>query len=289
MKLQLLLFFLIFYLSANAQNDPELFPINDRSVGFLGYYLKDGKTNVVKPQFCSASYNTDGYYLVSKAEHEFYEDGRRKENHIPNTEKFGLLNSKGQFIIDFNNNYDGIFVSAGIIYVIKDNLFGVLNEQKKIVIPIIYEEFNIENKNWIYAKNKKNKFGILNYSGETILPFKYDYIGKPIIDEISKDFLVIVQDNKKYGVINQNEQFVVPPTNSELTHLTKESIIALKKNKYGLLDYKLKVILPFEFETLDFYEDKIEGNKNGFHYSYTINGKLIEQKEILLEAEKSTE
>jgi len=289
MKILIVIFLLSAPLFVNAQNDPELFPINDRGVGLLGYYLKDGKTNVVKPQFCSASYRTEGYYMVSKAAHEYDEDGRRKENHIPNTEKFGLLNSKGQFVIDFNNDYDGIFVSKSIIYVIKNNLFGTVNEQNKMVIPIIYKEFNIENKNWIYAKNKTNKFGVLNHLGKTIIPFQYDYIGEPVTNGTSKDFLVIVKTDNKYGVINQNQEFVVPLTNTEFAQLTEVSIIAKKNDQYGLLDYKLKVILPFEFETLNFSEDKIEGTKKGFHHIFTIKGKLVDKKEIQIEGRKNRE
>ncbi|MFB9079998.1 WG repeat-containing protein [Flavobacterium procerum] len=172
MKIVFSLLFPLMHLVGNAQNDPELFPVNDKKVGYLGYYLED-MTNVVAPQFCSATYSVDGYYIVSKGEHEYYENGRRKEEHIPNTEKFGLLNSKGQFIIDFKNDYDGIYVSKGIIYIIKNNLYGTVNEQNEIVIPIEYEELNIEDKNVIIAK-KNSKYGVLNSLGETIIPFEFE-------------------------------------------------------------------------------------------------------------------
>ena len=276
MKKLFTLFAILIHFLINAQNEPELFPINDRSVGYLGYYLKDGKTNVVEPQFCSASYITDGYYLVSKAKHEIDDNGYRKENHLPNTEKFAILNSKGEFIIDFENNYDYIGVSEGVIFVIKKDLSGVVNDKNKILIPLIYDELDIKSKNWISVKKDNKKSGILNHLGETVIPFQYDFFGEPIFDD--KKISVIVQLGNQSGVIDQNNQFVVPLVNMDLRYLTKVSIIAKRNNKFGLVDYKLKTILPFEFETLDIYEDKTVGNKKGEYFYYTIAGKFLDKK-----------
>lgn len=276
MKKLLTLFAILIHFLIDAQNEPELFPINDRSVGYLGYYLKDGKTNVVEPQFCSASYITDGYYLVSKAKHEIDDNGYRKENHLPNTEKFAILNSKGEIIIDFENNYDYIGVSEGVIFVIKNNLSGVVNDKNEILIPLIYNELDIKSKNWISVKKDNKKSGILNHLGETVIPFQYDFFGEPVFDD--KKISVIVQLGNQSGVIDQNNQFVVPLVNMDLRYLTKASIIAKRNNKFGLVDYKLKTILPFEFETLDIYEDKIVGNKKGEYFYYTIAGKFLDKK-----------
>ena len=47
------------------------------------------------------------------------------------------ISSKGEFIIDFENNYDYIGVSEGVIFVIKNNLSGVVNDKNEILIPLI--------------------------------------------------------------------------------------------------------------------------------------------------------
>lgn len=286
MKKLLTVFALVLHFSINAQTDPELFPVNDRKAGHLGYYLEDG-TNVVKPQFCSASYNIDGYYIVSKAEHEYYEDGRRKEEHIPDTEKFGLLNRKGEFIIDFNNNYDGIGVRNGVIYVIKNQFYGTVNDKNKIVIPIEYNVLNIEGKNRIIA-GKNNKYGIYNYLGDTIIPFQYDFVGTPMPGEKDDEFLVIVQIKNKMGVINQQNQLVVPITEFRLSDLYKTTIVATDGKKFGVFDYKLNQILPFEFEMIDVDEEEIKATKTGYQYYYTLSGELV-KKESTSEGEKSSQ
>ncbi len=286
MKTLLSILILLLHLSAIAQSGPELFPVNDRKAGYLGYYLEDG-TNVVKPQFCSASYYTDGYYMVSKAEHEYDADGRRKEAHIPNTERYGLLDSKGNFIIDFSSGYSFVGVSNGVIYVIKDNRYGTVNEKNEVLIPIIYEELEVKGKNWIVVK-RNDKYAILNPSGKTIIPFQYDYfLGDMLIDEAKNEFLTIVAIGDKNGVINQRNQWVVPLSTMSLIGVSKVSVIAKKNNQYGLLDHNLKTILPFEFESLTFDEEKVVGNKDGIEYGYTIDGKLLDRKEVPKEGTKS--
>jgi len=190
MRIPFILFALLFQFSIYAQTVPELFPSNDRKAGYFGYYLKDG-TNVVKPQFCSASYNTDGYYLVSKAEHELDDYGNRKERHLPNTEKFGLLNDKGQFVIDFENDYDFFGITKGVIYVKKNNFYGVVNSRNEIVVPIENDELDIQNQEIIIAK-KKNKFGVINQKNKIIIPFIYHEI------HLSIDKKEIYAENKDY-------------------------------------------------------------------------------------------
>ncbi|MGV0754380.1 WG repeat-containing protein [Empedobacter brevis] len=288
MKLQLLLFFLIFHFSANAQNDPELFPANDKKTGFLGYFLQDG-TNVVKGQFCSATYNIYGYYIVSKAEHEYYEDGRRKENHIPNTEKFGLLNSKGEFIIDFNNNYSFIGIENGLIYVIQNNLYGIIDDKNEILVPLEYEEMDIKKQEIIIAK-KNTKYGIITKENKILVPFIYDNIFSYAENELANTFYVIVSKDNKNGIIDKNHKFIVPLSKTDLVFVTKKSIGIKKGNNYNLVDYNLKAILPNDFENM--YLIDIEGTgiyatNKGYGYYFDLDGKLLKKEKLIEEREKS--
>lgn len=286
MKILLLVFILTFYNSVKAQNEPELFPANDRKVGLIGYFLADG-TNVVKAQFCSAGYNIDGYYMVSKAEHEYYQDGRRKEGHIPNTEKFGLLNSKGNFIIDFNNNYGFIGVEKGIIYVIKDNLYGTVNNKNEKIIPIEYDELEIQNQGIIIAKkNKKN--GIITKDNKIIIPFDYDKINSFAEDKLNNNFFVVVSSGNKEGILNKNNKFILPLSEIEIKFVTPKTICIKKNGKYSLVDHKLQALLPNDFEemSLDFDQSKITGVNNGYEYHFTIEGKLLKKIKIFEEGMK---
>ena len=288
MKLQLLLFFLIFYFFANAQNDPELFPANDKKTGFIGYFLQDGK-NVVKGQFCSASYNTDGYYIVSKANHEFYEDGRVKNEHIPDTEKYGILDSKGNFIINFNNNYSYIGVENGLIFVIRNNLSGIVNDKNEILVPLEYEELDIKKQGIIIAK-KNTKYGIISKDNKILVPFIYDNIFSYAEDNLGNNFYVIVSKDNENGIIDKNHKFIVGLSKTELEFVTKKSIGIKKGNKYKLVDHNLKAILPNDFDKM--YLIDVEGTgiyatNKGYGYYFDLDGKLLKKEKLIEEGEKS--
>lgn len=288
MKILLKCFCLILCNGMNAQNAPELFPANDRKVGYLGYYLEDG-TNVIKGQFCSAGYNIDGYYMVSKAEHEYYEDGRRKEGHIPNTEKYGLLNSKGKFIIDFNNNYSFVGVENGLIYVIQNNLYGVVNDQNEIVVPIEYEELDIKKQGIIIAK-RNNKYGITTKENKILVPFIYDNIFSFAQNEFENTFYVIVSKDNKNGIIDENNKFIVPLSKTDLVFVTIKSIGIKKGNKYNLVDHNLKPIVPNDFENMYLIDAEgigIYATNKGYGYYFNIDGELLKKEKLIEEGMKT--
>lgn len=273
-----------------GQSDPELFPVNDRKVGYIGYYLEDG-TNVVKPQFCSASYYTDGYYIVSKAEHEIKYDnyGSRTEKHLSETAKFGLLDSKGQFIINFDNNYSFISVYNGIITVSKNDFYGIVNEKNEILIPVEYEDLCPINPSVIVA-TKKNKMGIINTKNEIKVPFIYDKIFQqnediPISLVMFYDDIpyFIVKQGEKYGVINQKGEFIAGLNDDKIVLATKFFIVVEKDGKYGFIDYQQKVILPFkQYDSVDYYGgDEINFMKDNEKFIYNINGKFIRTEKFI--------
>ena len=274
---------LFFHYYANAQNEPELFPGNDRKEGALGYFLKDG-TKVIKGQFCSASYNIDGYYIVSLAEHEVDSYGNKKERHIPNTEKFGLLNGKGQFIINFKENYNSIYVKNGIIQVGKNNLYGIVNDKNEIVVPVQFEELEIKNQSAIIAK-LNSKAGIINKENKIVIPFIYDEIDNFVENRASFNFLISVKKDNKIAIINQSNKIVVPFSNNKFQFITENSICIIKDNKFRLVDYNLKSLIPMKFNIMytinEKPENKIYAENKNYGYYFTNNGTLLKKEKLI--------
>lgn len=286
MKLQLFLFFLMSHYLVSAQNDPELFPANDRKGGGLGYFLEDG-TNVVKGQFCSATYNIDGYYIVSIAEHEIDENGNENANHIPETEKFGLLNSKGKFIINFEDNYSSINVENKMIVVQKNNLYGVVNEKNKIVIPFEYDEFEIQNQEIIIVK-KNNKTAVINYENKIIVPFIYDEIFSFIENKTTHNFFVIAKKKDEMGVVDRNNKIVVPFLNQNLEFITEKLICLKKGEKYRLVDFNLKPFIEKDFKSMyqvDIDKSKIYAEDENYGYYFTDSGKVLKKEKLVKQEE----
>ena len=205
----------------------------------------------MKPQFCSASASIDGCYIVSKGEHEYDEHKNRKEEHLPNTEKFALLDSKGNFIIDFKNNYDFVGIADGIIQVKRNNLYGVVNSKNEIIIPFEYDELEIQNQGIIIVK-KNNKASVLTNENKIIIPFIYDEIFSFTENKQANSFYVIVSMGDKKGVIDNYNQFIVGPSKIDLQFITDKSICIKKGKKFSLTDYKLKALLPIVFDAMYF-------------------------------------
>ena len=288
-KVALIVIFLSMYFAVKAQDTiPELYPVNDKKIGLLGYYLEDG-TNVVKPQFCTATYNIDGYYLVSISKHQFHEDGRKKEQHILNTEKYALLNAKGDFVINFSDNYDYISIDSGLIKVKKKALYGIINEKKKVLIPLIYEELDAENKQIILAK-KKNKMGVLNLKNEVVIPFVYDNLYGFSHANSADNFYLIASKEGKSGIIDKQNKVIIPFGNHQFQFVSKHSIGLKKGEKFKLVDFNLKTILKKDFDTLylvGIEENEIYGQAKGVGYYFNLDGKLLRKE--AMEGEKTPE
>ncbi|MFP3833018.1 WG repeat-containing protein [Chryseobacterium sp. SIMBA_028] len=261
-----------------AQKYPELFPVSDKKKGYIGYYLADG-TLVVPPQFCSASNNTDGYYLVSKAEHEYDESGRRKEEHISNTEKYGILNRKGEWIIGFDNNYSMIGLTNGFIMVSKNDLSGIVNDKNEILIPIEYEILDPMYSNLIAAK-KNGKKGIIDIHNKILVPFRYDEVYSFHLVKSKNQYHALVRVGDQWGMIDENGKYRIELSNTELVTLTDTSVIIQKNGLYGVSDFKLKTIIPAEYSEQLFTGEEIQLLKDDAYYYFSQEGKLLRKEEM---------
>lgn len=259
----------------NAQKYNELYPLKNAS-GYIGYYLSDG-TNVIPPQFCSATYNTDGYYLVSKADHEYDESGRRKEEHIPGTEKYGILNSKGEWVIGLHNTYSSIGISNGFIKVTKNDLSGIVNDNNEILIPIEYEDLDPMYSTLITAK-KNGKEGIIDIHNKTLVPFLYDVIYGYHFMNDKNQFYSIVRIGDQYGVVDKNGKYIIRLSDIELVSLTNTTIIIRKNGLFGLSDFQMKTIIPLEYKDAYLYDQELFFQKDHVNYYYSPTGKLLRKE-----------
>lgn|GEM_PF-991645 len=277
---------ILLHFCALAQDDAPLYPVNDRKVGYLGYYLEDG-TNVVPPQFCSASYLIeDRYYIVSRAEHEYEPDGRRKESHVPHTERYGLLNRAGRFIIGFESGYDFISPKDGVIEVFKNNKCGIVNAKNEVIIPLEYQELTVVNKNSLIAK-KGEKIGVIDLQNKTIIPFIYDQIYGFETKSPEGQLLSIVKIGNNTGVINIHNQYILALGDLDIVGITPVSVAVRVGNKYGLMDYKRKMMLPAIYTEFYQIEQELQFEKADERHYYSFDGKLLRKEKIEVQVKSS--
>ncbi len=124
----------------------------------------------------------------------------------------------------------------------------------------IYECFRSKRK---YYKAQKNKlWGVVDKNGETVIDFKY-------LEMCSTNFrksyklCFVVQDceTKKYGIIDINENIVIPfcydYINSAFVYPNEERLIATKTGKDGVIDINNNVIIDFKFKFIYGYDKSL--------------------------------
>ncbi|MEZ2336121.1 WG repeat-containing protein [Mucilaginibacter sp. RCC_168] len=151
------------------------------------------------------------------------------------------------FIGDFRNNLALVCVTKG-----GDQKRGYIDNTGKEVIKPIFDE--IENYYGLdsYKIKLDGKYGIINN--------KQQFLVKPIYDELSEYDSVqgtsMVKLCEKYGIINNNQQYLIKPTYDYMECIAKNIYVVKKDNKYGIINFMGKVILPVKYEhVLRNYDD----------------------------------
>lgn len=131
-------------------------------------------------------------------------------------------------------------IESRYIIVTKDKKKGVVNRSNEIIIPIEYDNISLEGIDSLYFRVKQNnKYGLFNHDGIMVLPIIYDSIHQLfecdlfrleldnkygltnckgletglIYEYIGEGFeeLIRVQQNKKWGFINHDLEWVIAP------------------------------------------------------------------------------
>lgn len=128
--------------------------------------------------------------------------------------------------------------------------FGVINNEGKIVAPIIYDqiwEFNDGNA----IVNIDDKWGYINAKGETIIPIVYDDI------DYVNDGLICACKDGKYGFIDINENVIIPFEYSKAIGFKDGIAIVRKGNNYGCINTNNETVIPFEYFQMESFKNGI--------------------------------
>lgn len=195
--------------------------------------------------------------------------------------------------------YDKISSTSGteIFTVELDNLWGAIDKAGNIKIPLKYQSLELNYGTKKISAKLNNQWGIINSDNTVLVGFNYDFV-QPDFEEYivqknnkkgllnSKNQLLVeyIYDNisgtseklysaYKYrqvkmgdniGLIDSTGRLIIPIEYNNLNFFSDSKydkrIIALKNGKWGIIDFKNTVILPFEYEKIkrDGYSDIME-------------------------------
>ena len=173
--------------------------------------------------------------------------------------KTGTLSPSGETKIGLRYDAVGLIDGKNKLYYVKSrNLYGVVNQNGKVLVYTEYENIginrtlfpiaDIKNDMFFYGNciplKKDNKWGLADKNGEIILNMEYDSLGY-----VEKTETVVENpNNKKNSVVvttapekSINNVILIPEI---------EGIVVGKNNKYGVVDSIGKMIIPCEYNKI---------------------------------------
>ena len=132
------------------------------------------------------------------------------------------------------NHHEGFFL------VLKNDKYGIIDKDRNIIIPLIYDEYLMVSESGYITACERNKWGIIDMNNKIIIPFEYEVIR----EDYPK--CIIAKKNGKYGFIDINN---TPLTEFKYDDLLTfdgfENYVAKLDDKYGIVDKNLNIIKDF--------------------------------------------
>ncbi len=145
----------------------------------------------------------------------------------------------------------------------KDKLWGLIDEQGKIILAPTYEYISEYNRfHWAIAR-KDGLFALINGQGKELLPPAYEKIS------VLSATRLAVWKNGLCGLVSTDNKILAKPKYDKITPLTKELFKTNRVLRYGLMSHEGKELLPCQYDQIDAFEkDKnfthiAKGNKKG--------------------------
>ncbi len=165
-------------------------------------------------------------------------------------------------------------------YIVKNSndLFGLIDFTKKVLLEPKYEEIKQVPSISIYIVKENGKLNAINSEGEILLENKFDDV-----KEINENDIVFIK-NKKYGLISSTGEIKIEQQYDDLQYVFNGYYIAKKADKYGIINTSNETILPFEYTNISYRKEAgfIEVNKDNQAVSQILNNKFEQKLEGII-------
>lgn len=196
--------------------------------------------------------------------------------------KYGLVSTTGSKVID--NEYENITALTKNYqdgYVVKntDGKIGVIGTNKKVALPIEYDDIKNVYANGIYIAKEDGKWQIVNTEKNEKSEFKYS----DVVD-IDNNYIVVKNDDK-CGIIDYNGNVKMEPEYESLKNIYQDFYIAEKNGNYGVINSKNEIKIDFKYKniaylkTADIIEassEKVETDLFDRNFNLKISGIVSE-------------
>lgn len=202
-------------------------------------------------------------------------------------DKYGLININGNKITPaIYESIETLEYKDEILKIKKDGKYGLIDINGNEIVEAKYNSITTDgyyNENSKYEKagyivnvrtDEGYRYGYINNKGKQTLDTMYTNIKR--ITEIKNDNFVylITYNNGKAGIL-KNGQTLIENEYEDIEYDAVNNIIVLQQNaKQGVYDLEGNMILPIQYENINFAGNYINANKDGKLLVFDSAGKL---------------
>lgn len=178
-------------------------------------YIDDfvGSSTVYKTDDGDWGILLDTIEIKAEGEYQIIRNSDYNNRHIALYQHyFHLINEQGELLT--TDGYDEIQPfedGASITVVGEDRRFGVINSEGEEILPVIYDDIEINAVNNTISVELDEFYGLMDKDGETILDIQYtnQHIRFCGPDDLTAIF---IKQNRYLGVINLDGEIIIEPT-----------------------------------------------------------------------------
>lgn len=161
----------------------------------------------------------------------------------------GLLDKNMSLVIPCD--YEAIYTFSDSLYILvnSDNYKQLSDRNGTIVNDSLYQEIH-QVVNGYSNCVKGDKIGYLNEQGSQIIENKFDgFVDYDLLGNFVNGSAVVLK-NKKFGIINSNGEFVVKPKYENIRNLGLNFGVS-KNGKWALMDSSYSIMSKYDYESIE--------------------------------------
>lgn len=295
---------------------------------------KYGVINIKGKELIKAEFDEVQSDLYYTEQNDYLKAGFIVKNKTQDGYRYGYINKDGKQVLqtEYNeiNRVTEINDDENVyLLVSKNGKYGILKNDK-LLIASAYEEIEYNKTNQLFIVQKNSKQGVISLEGKQILPVEYDYVlceknritttkgenvqiyninGEKqssqydnIIETSNENYIITIDDNENFGIVNKNVQELVPNKYQYLEYAYDTYFIATENGKVGVINIADETVIEFKYNiiqkikdknaiqainsstnTIEIYNNKIENQlsmKNAILYTYSNYIKLLSDNDM---------
>ncbi|MGG9960190.1 WG repeat-containing protein [Ferruginibacter sp. SUN106] len=240
----------VLYRMVYTSMEDNIYVVKD-TLDMFSLFNAQTKTFITAPEYAAIDYFSEDLVVVRKP--------------IPNSYSnvCGAIDKTGKVIIPVEYDYLGRS-AEGLLNFRKDDAYGFINKQNKVVIPNLYKNASDFGDGLAPACLKDAaQYGYINAKNVFVIAPQYAYAENFYAGYAgvykSKGSRSRAQGGDEMGIINTTGKTIVEPLYENVSIKRKGGVFVVRqKDKYGMVDSTGKTILPVNYKKVG------EFNNNGY-------------------------